>query len=100
MELKDKIEKQIEAGFTLDEIIKNLLADGYSREEINDNFKAVSAQIKKTGKIPARSLFIGIAFSVIVLVRIALFAQTGSVLMFIGIFTGIIIAVLAFARRA
>lgn len=95
MDLKEKIEKQLEAGFESDEIYASLLKDGHSKEEIDREFKPAAVAHKRSNQVSGTSIFFGILFLVIVIFRIIRLGnssgnnETGTILAVIGIFTGL-----------
>ena len=102
MNIKENIEKQINAGFTREEIYQNLLSAGFSREQVDAEFPhAISflAEEQQKSSVSGTSIFLGILFIVVVFFRIARFGNTGSALAFLSIITGIGMAIYFFTKR-
>jgi hypothetical protein len=104
MTVKEDIAKQIELGFSKEEIIANLKANNHPPEEILDGLKSTDFRNVQnnasTGKTSASSIIFGIIFLGVALVRIGR-AMSGNANVFtvVGIFTAIIIAIAYFMRR-
>lgn len=104
MDLKEKIEKQLKAGFPAEQVYENLLADGYSRNEIDQEFRMTAAEIKESRQPNIKNIVFGSLFIVIVTYRIWRYANTSSsgaasILGMISIFTGIALAIYFFTRK-
>jgi hypothetical protein len=102
MDLNEKIIKQINAGYTRDEIYENLLSDGHSKEEIDREYAVVSKEVKSSNQVSTKGLVFGFIFLIIVIFRIFRFSNssgTGAVLGFITIITGIILMIMWFSKK-
>jgi hypothetical protein len=102
MNLTEDIEKQINAGFSKPEIYKNLMSSGYSKDQIDAALPSAVTMVNAetaNNSVSTKSILLGCLFLVVVIFRIARFANTGSIFAFIGIITGIILAVIYFTRR-
>jgi hypothetical protein len=106
MDIKTDIEKQVNAGFSRQEIINNLIAKGHSQEEISKAYTAVSTAPEfreNTGSVGVGSILLGILFIVIVIFRIFRYSNSnggaGKVFAFLGIFTGIGLAIYYFTKK-
>jgi|GEM_PF-3840023 len=103
MELKEKIEKQISAGFSKEEIYNQLLADGHSKEEIDKQLKETNIAIKNNSAVSGKTILVGIGLFIVIILRIARYSNsqssTASSLGMISIVLGIIVLILYLARR-
>ena len=103
MDLKEKINKQSTAGFSDTEIYANLLADGHSKEEIDKEFKNTSEEIRRKNQITPTGLILGIAFLIIVVLRIARWTESRNsneaFIYLLPIGTGIIVTIYWFSQR-
>ena len=98
MELKEKIEKQISAGFSKEQIYNQLLADGHTKEEIDTQLKETNVAIKNNNSASGKSLLIGIGLIVVVILRVARYSHYGSSLALVSIILGIVVVIIYFAR--
>jgi hypothetical protein len=107
MDIKTDIEKQVNAGFTRQEIINNLRAKGHTQEEINNAYSAVSsapAFRENHGSVGVGSILLGILFIGIVIFRVFRYSNmngsgAGKVFAFLGIFTGLGLAIYYFTKK-
>ena len=103
MELQEKIEKQISAGFSKEEIYNQLLADGHTKEEIDKQLADTNATIRSSNQVSGKSMLIGIGLILVVIVRIARVSNsnssTASSLGIISVILGIVVVIFYFARR-
>lgn len=101
MDLKENIEKQINAGFTREEIYQNLLSSGYTKEQVDIEFpKGVAVAVAQQGSVSTGSILLGILFIFVVLFRVARFGNSGTFLAFLSIITGIGMAIYFFTKRS
>ncbi len=99
MELKEKVEKQIAAGFTQQEIYNNLILEGHSQTEIDTAYGSTVTEHNRSNTVSTKSILLGLLFLVIVIFRIARFANGGGVFLFLSILTGIGMMIYFFTRR-
>lgn len=102
MELKEKVEKQLSAGFESHEIYANLLKDGYSKEEIDREFKPAVTAHNTSSQPSAKGIILGIVFLLIVIFRIVRFSNASgdaAIFAFISIITGIGLMIFWFTRK-
>jgi hypothetical protein len=106
MDIKTDIEKQVNAGFTRQEIINNLVAKGHSQDEINTAYSVVSSTPEfreNNSSVGVGSILLGILFVIIVIFRIYRYSGSnggaGKVFAFLSIFTGIALAIYYFTRK-
>lgn len=107
MDINTDIEKQVNAGFTRQEIVNNLLAKGHTQEEINKAYSSISAApvFSETGSsVSTGSILLGILFIIIVIFRIYRYTSSnggsaGKFFAFLSIFTGIALAIYYFTRK-
>jgi hypothetical protein len=109
MDIKTDIEKQVNAGFTRQEIFNNLAAKGHTQDEISKAYSTVSSapQFDASpggGSIGIGSILLGILFIVIVIFRIGRFSNmngngAGKFFAFLSIFTGIGLAIYYFTKK-
>ena len=102
MDVKENIEKQINAGFTRQEIYQNLMNSGYSKEQLDAEFShalSYMAEEQKKDGVSGWSIFLGVVFLIIVFFRVARYNNSGSTLVFLSIFTGIGLAIYFFTKR-
>ena len=103
MDIKTDIEKQINAGFTKDEILKNLREIGYSDTEINQQYTTISSlpeMKERHGTVKPGSVLIGILALVVMMLRISRFQNSGNVFLLIGVVTAGVLAILYFTKRS
>ena len=103
MDIKTDIEKQINAGFTKDEILKNLREKGYSDTEINQQYATISSlpeMKERHGTVKPGSVLIGILALVVMMLRISRFQNSGNVFLLIGVVTAGVLAILYFTKRS
>jgi hypothetical protein len=96
MEIKEKIQKQLSAGFSTAEIYNSLLADGHPKEEIDKEITFEAAAIQDTKKKSSKNIWLGLLFMVIVVLRLARYSNSSgaaSTFAFISIFSGIALAI-------
>jgi hypothetical protein len=89
--LNEEIAKQADIGFSKSEIINNLKAKGYSKEEVETaisqfNFSA-TATSNTGGSVSTTSILLGILFIVIMLFRMGRAFSSGGFFTILGIFT-------------
>jgi hypothetical protein len=99
MELKEKVEKQVAAGFTIEEISSNLASDGYSKEEVDRELAEVTVQIQSERKASSKGMWVGLLLIFVVIMRIARNAEHGSTIGVISVLAGIVVVVVYFANR-
>jgi len=99
MDLKEKVEKQISAGFSKEEINQQLLADGHTQEEINQQLKDTDIAIRSNSQVSGKAVLIGIGLIVMVIIRIARYSSFQSSWGLISIITGILVVIFYLARR-
>lgn len=102
MELKEQVEKQLAAGFQTEEIYANLLGEGYSKEEIEREFKPAVVAHNSSGRVSTKGIIFGFIFLFIVIFRIAKYSNSsgnGAVFAFISIIGGIVLMLFWFTRR-
>ena len=60
MTITEEIEKQVNAGFSANEIMTNLRTNGYTDKEINENLKAIKLAPAQTsgGRTPAVAIIL------------------------------------------
>ncbi|ANE52160.1 hypothetical protein [Flavisolibacter tropicus] len=102
--LQEEIAKQINIGFSKEEIEQNLLSKGYTSTEINEALSKIdfSNAIAESngGKVSGTSIAFGIVFIVGALVRFARFLNGGSVLAGLGVLTAGGMAIYYFTKRS
>ena len=59
MELSEKIQKQIAAGFSVSDIKENLQAEGHDKAEIEKELSQHSAAVQSTGHVSTKAVLIG-----------------------------------------
>jgi hypothetical protein len=105
MDLKTDIEKQFQAGFTREDIYKNLQDKGYSTTEIDQHYVTVSNDPAisngEGGGVSGKNLAIGALFLVIMIWRLSRIksGNAGNTFLIIGVITAFILAILYFTRR-
>jgi hypothetical protein len=104
MTVKEDIAKQIELGFSKEEIIANLKANNHPPEEILEGLKTTNftnvQNMASTGKTSTSSIIFGVIFLIVAIIRMGR-AMSGNANVFtiVGIFTAIILAIVYFTRR-
>lgn len=101
--LNEEIAKQADIGFSKNEIIDNLKAKGYSKEEVDTaisqfNFGA-AAVTNSGGTVSTKSILLGLLFVVVMILRLGRAANTGSIFAILGIFTAAGMAFYFFTRK-
>jgi LPXTG-motif cell wall-anchored protein len=102
MDIRADIQKQILAGFSKEEIYKNLEDKGYRMEDIELGYTKVSnsAEIKhRYGKLSPWSIILGIVCLIVAVVRLVLYDNNGNTLLLIGVFTATLLGFFFFTRR-
>lgn len=102
MELKEKVEKQLAAGFQTQEIYTNLVNEGYSKEEIEREFEPAVVAHNSSGGVSTKGIIFGFIFLLIVIFRIVRYSNSngsGAVFAFISIITGIALMIFWFSRK-
>ncbi len=104
MDIKTDIEKQISAGFSKEEIYNNLLAKGFSQQEIDANYINVSNDpriVQRHGSVSPKSIALGILFLLVMVWRLSKLQNGGggTIFLIIGVITAFILAMLYFTRR-
>jgi hypothetical protein len=101
--LKLEVEKQVAAGFNLQEIEENLRAKGYSDTEIKEatSDKHIQSAVLETnsGSVSGKSIAIGILFLLVAVWRLSRYSNGGNIFLGIGVITAIILALLHFTRK-
>jgi hypothetical protein len=101
--LKLEVEKQVAAGFNLQEIEENLRAKGYSDAEIKEatSDKHIQSAVLETnsGSVSGKSIAIGILFLVVAVWRLSRYSNGGNIFLGIGVITAIILALLHFTKK-
>jgi hypothetical protein len=100
MELDEKIEKQVNAGFTKEQIVENLLGEGHSKEEIESQLKAIPIEINASKGTSTKNILLGFLFLIVVVWRISRYTHYGSTLALISIFSGLLLAILYFTKTS
>jgi hypothetical protein len=102
MDIKEKISKQLSAGYSNTEIYDNLLSDGHPREEIDQEFTLIAQEAKERSQVSTKGILLGSLFLLIVVFRIFRFSGssgTGAVFAFISIITGVLLVIYWFTRK-
>lgn len=102
MDIKEDIEKQLNAGFSKEDIYKNLEGKGYTAGEIDQHYVTVSndPEIRsRNGSVSTGSILLGILFLVVMVVRFARYQNNGNSFMLVGVITAFILALLFFTRK-
>jgi hypothetical protein len=102
LELREKIEKQLTAGFQSNEIYKNLLGDGHSKEDIDSELGNILVEKKKSRQIKPTNILFGVIFLLVIFFRVIRFSNSSgnvSIIAFISIITGIGVCIYFFTKR-
>lgn len=102
MELSEKIQKQIAAGFSASDINENLQAEGYDKAEIEKELSQHRTAEQSTGQVSTKAVLIGLLLFVIIIFRIARLSNSSgaaSTFGIISIIAGILVLILYLARR-
>lgn len=102
--LNEEIAKQANIGFSKNEIIDNLKAKGYAKNEVDAaiaqfNFGTAATSNSTGGGISIKSILLGILFVVVMILRLGSVANTGSVFAIFGIFTAAGMAIYFFTKK-
>jgi MFS superfamily sulfate permease-like transporter len=101
--LNEEIAKQADIGFSKNEIIDNLKAKGYSKEEVDTaiaqfNFSTATAT-NAEGSVSTKSILLGVLFVIVMIIRLGRAANTGSIFAILGIFTAAGMAYYFFTKK-
>lgn len=96
--LQEEINQQASI-FSKEEIEQNLLAKGYNAQEIKAALATVKVESNSGGNSSTKGILLGILFGIIVLFRIARFANTGGIFVGLGIITGIGMMIYFFTKK-
>ena len=97
--LQEEVNQQASL-FSKEEIEQNLLAKGYSAEEIKAALTNIKFENASGGSVSTKSILFGVLFGIIVLFRIARFANTGGIFVGLGIITGLGMMIYFFTRKS
>jgi hypothetical protein len=102
-ELKEDVEKQVAAGFSLNEIEQNLRTKGYPDADIKEATSSSNIQSAvletNSGSVSGKSIAIGILFLLIAAWRLSRYSNGGNIFLGIGVVTAILLAVLYFTKK-
>lgn len=101
--LKLEVEKQVAAGFNLQEIEQNLLSKGYSDAEIKEatSDKNIQSAVLETnsGSVSGKNIAIGILFLLVAVWRLSRYSNGANIFIGIGVVTAVLLAFLFFTKK-
>lgn len=102
-ELKEDVEKQVAAGFSIQEIEQNLRSKGYTDADIKEATSHANIQSAvletNSGSVSGKNIALGILFLLVAVWRFSRYTNGGNIFLGIGVVTAILLAFIFFTKK-